>query len=95
MNASDFNIRFFDSTGFIVDPNRYGHEWGEEYAEKDASEVQIWDEDECIATLLTDGDVWLVSDLFGWWSLNDDLMGKEYPKVSDFVDALNEVLETV
>lgn len=92
---SGFNIQFCDSTGFVIDPNMYGHEWGEEYAEKDATSVNIWDEDECIATLITDGVVWKVSDLFGWWSLADDLSEKDYAKVSDFVDALNEVLETV
>lgn len=81
---SDFNIQFM-----------YGHEWAEDYAEKDASSINIWDEDECIATLISDGNVWLVSDLFGWWSLADDLRDKEYLKIADFMDALNEVLETV
>lgn len=75
----------------------YGHEWGEQYAEKDASEVQIWDEDECIAVLVIDstGEVWMVANLFGWYSLAPDLSENLYPKVSDFIDALNKVLETV
>lgn len=89
VSNSNFNIQFVNGSGSIVDQNFNF------YAEDDATGVNIWDEDECIATLISDGDVWLVTDLFGWWALADDLMGKEYAKVSDFVDALNEVLETV
>lgn len=86
---SDFNIQFASDSGSIIDQNvNY-------YAEDDATEVNIWDEDECIATLISDGDVWIVSNLYGWWNLADDLSQKDYAKVSDFIDALNEVLETV
>lgn len=84
-----FNIQFCDSSGFVINPDINF------YAEDDASEAQIWDEDECIATLISDGDVWIVSNLYGWWNLAEDLAEKDYAKVSDFVDALNEVLETV
>lgn len=86
---SDFNIQYLSGSGSVIDPNFNF------YAEDDASSVNIWDGDECIATLISDGESWLVSDLFGWWSLADDLSEKDYAKVSDFVDALNEVLETV
>lgn len=87
---SDFNIQFFSYSGSTIDHNINF------YAEDDAAGVNLWDEDDCVATLLRKDDVWVVARVNGFYSMRDDaLESDDYPDVVSFIERLENILETV
>lgn len=87
---TDFNIQFFDNTGLVVDYNvNY-------YAEDDAVGVNIWEEDNCVATLIRKGDDWVVDRVDSFYAVNDETIeSDDYTEVMDFVARLEKVVELV
>lgn len=87
---TDFNIQFGDSSGSIIDHNvNY-------YAEDDATEVNIWDEDNCVATLMRVGDDWVCDRVDPFYAVHDpELETDDFDDVMEFVGRLEKVLETV
>lgn len=87
---TDFNVQFFSGSGSIID-----HDVNF-YAEDDATEVNIWDEDECVATLTRVGDDWICSRVNPFYVLNDpELETDDFEDVMEFVGRLEKVVETV
>jgi hypothetical protein len=87
---TDFNIQFFSDSGSIIDQNINF------YAEDDAVEVNIWDEDECIATLSRVGDDWVVSHVSAFYSNMDETIDTDdFEEVMEFVARLEKILEMV
>lgn len=88
--TTDFNIQFVSGSGSIIDQN-FNY-----YAEDDAIEVNIWDEDDCIAVLFRNGDDWIVSRVNSFYLTHDETIeSDEYTDVMEFVARLEKVLETV
>lgn len=87
---TDYNIQFFDTTGSVVDHNVNF------YAEDDAIGVNVWDEDDCVATLMRGDDGWIVERVAPFYAVNDEVIEDlTYHEVMDFVARLEKVVEAV
>jgi hypothetical protein len=87
---TDFNIQFFSDSGSIIDQNINF------YAEDDAAVVNIWDEDDCIATLFRKENEWIVDRVDPSYAMYDSSIETDgFDDVMEFITRLEKILEMV